>query len=300
MPPGVGSFYQCGRIGHPVHIAHFRMTVQFHSFYRAGIHPAGGKIRYFFDADDGTDGQFMVKFIHDGDAFDFYKSAFFDLFRRFRHLSVWEKHFHCDGVGKVCDVEHENGLFIADFPGIHRQDLSPDHHISHFSGNAVNGDGSVFLKISSVDHIRIGAAADTRTGLPSAEGFILCLLFFPVFTGFPGGLFFLRLLRGTFDLFHGRLFSGSIGRLLKVAGLLLNFLFAVDPGAAFLCLYIFHRNLQGKVAPFAKYLVQNPLQLFPPLPGNHRVRQRDPQRLLPFKLQFSLDQQIIEHSAVFL
>ena len=49
MPPLVGTFYQRFCLGYTIHIAHFCMAVQFHTFFQAVVHTLGGKVIGLFN-----------------------------------------------------------------------------------------------------------------------------------------------------------------------------------------------------------------------------------------------------------
>ena len=66
--PLVCPFYDILRLGNPIHIAHFRMAVEFYPLADTVILTAGAEVKNFLDAHQGTDGQFVVKFIHHGHA----------------------------------------------------------------------------------------------------------------------------------------------------------------------------------------------------------------------------------------
>ena len=154
MSPFVGAFYQHTRIGNAIHITHLCMAVQFHTFFRAVVHPAGGKITDFLDARQGTDRDFMVELVDRGHTFQLQKSTFFDRTADLRHLLVVQEHLYRDRVGKVCDIEHVDGLLVSDLSGFHGGYLSTDRDLTHLSGDGINRD-RIIVKISSVDHIRV-------------------------------------------------------------------------------------------------------------------------------------------------
>ena len=59
--PGFCTVQKDSRIGHSIHIAHLRMTMQFHSLLIRIVHAMSGKICNLFDSHHGADGQLMVK-----------------------------------------------------------------------------------------------------------------------------------------------------------------------------------------------------------------------------------------------
>ena len=71
MPPFIGTFYDIFCLGDTVHITHFGMAVQLHTFSGGSIHSRIGKIRDLLDSRDGADGKFMVELIHHTDTLDF-------------------------------------------------------------------------------------------------------------------------------------------------------------------------------------------------------------------------------------
>ncbi len=77
MSPLVSPLYDILCLGHPVHIAHLRMTVKLHPLPYASVLSGSGKIRYLLNTRQRTDGQLMVKPVHHGHAFDLDKGPFF-------------------------------------------------------------------------------------------------------------------------------------------------------------------------------------------------------------------------------
>ena len=68
MPPFIGAFYNIFGFRDAVHITHFGMAVQFHTFSGGSIHSCISKIRDLLDSGDGADGKLMVKLIHHADS----------------------------------------------------------------------------------------------------------------------------------------------------------------------------------------------------------------------------------------
>ena len=158
MPPFVGTPDQLRRVGDSVHIAHLRMTVEFHPLHRAGISSSDAEIAALFDSHDGHDRQLAVKGIHRRAAFQLHKSS--RLYRRgqLRNLLVFQKNFHADGIRKIRDREHENCSLVPDFPLIHALNFSADHNIPDFLPDSCNLH-AFLVKVAAVDHIRIERTA---------------------------------------------------------------------------------------------------------------------------------------------
>ena len=75
MAPLEGALYNVLCLRNPVHIAHLRVTMEFYALAGAEIHSGAGKIRYFLNTCNGTDGQFVIELINHGDSFYFHKGS---------------------------------------------------------------------------------------------------------------------------------------------------------------------------------------------------------------------------------
>ena len=76
--PGFGSFHNILDLRNTVHIAHFCMTVKLYPFDWAVVCPLAGKILIFFNAPNGTNGQFSVKPVNGCHALEADKVFFFN------------------------------------------------------------------------------------------------------------------------------------------------------------------------------------------------------------------------------
>ena len=80
MSPGFCPVYDVFYIGNAIHITHFCVTVQFHTFLRPGVHPLFAEILDFFDTKHRTDTELSVKPVDCRHAADFQKRTGFDIF----------------------------------------------------------------------------------------------------------------------------------------------------------------------------------------------------------------------------
>ncbi len=107
-------------LGHPVHITHLRVTVQFHALFQAVIHPFAGKILAFFYPYDTAKRQFMIEFINGRHAPDFYKTALNNSLVHVLHGILAHKKFNGNRIRKIRNIKDNNGLFTAaQFPFLH-------------------------------------------------------------------------------------------------------------------------------------------------------------------------------------
>ena len=150
MSPVISTLYKHFGICHTIHITHFCMAVQFHSFLRAGIHSGRGKICNLPDSCHGTNGQLTVKPVNGGYTFELQKSSFFYISGYIRNLLVFKEHFDHNTVCKICYRKDQNRLFITDLPFFHIKNLSSYDDFSHFSRNAFQRNRFSF-KIPSID-----------------------------------------------------------------------------------------------------------------------------------------------------
>ena len=133
MPPLICPFYQCLGFCNTIHITHFGMAVELHTFLGTGIHTAAAEVCDLFDAGNGTYCQLAVKTVNGGNAFKFQKSTFFDFCCYFRYLFIPQEHFDHNRICKICNRKDQDGFFITDLSGFHIHNLSPDDHLTHFS-----------------------------------------------------------------------------------------------------------------------------------------------------------------------
>ena len=243
------------------------------------------KIRNLFDSHYRPDGQLTVIPVNGGNTLNLHKTAFFEGFRYFSHIFVAKKHLYHDGIGKIRHRKNQNGLLIADFSLFHIQNLSPDHHFAHFSGNDFQGNG-IFLKVPSVEQIRIlflSAKPCRFFGihkmLLSVSGFFLSLLGF----------------------FGARIFPAAAT--LGLPADLLHFLIDHPLGipAVFTLL---HRNkfrfdLQIHAAALAEHLFQIFHKHLAFFPSNDRIRQRQMHGMASGKRNgCALKQTVLQHIGI--
>ena len=187
VSPFHGTFDDVFDIGNTIHITHFCMAVQFHTFHRTGVHTGRYKGRDFFNTNDRTDGQLTVKPVNRCYTFDLQKCTFrntaiFD----FIQILIFTEHFYHDRIGKVGNGKHQNRFLTTDRALIHRQNLSTNDNFSHLSHDLFDTD-CFFVKISTVYHIRI-IGSFVRTTIPeipfsakalfeTATVFLFCRLF---------------------------------------------------------------------------------------------------------------------------
>ena len=155
VSPFHGSFDDVFDIGNTIHITHFCMTMQFHSFHRAGIHTGGYKRWNLFNANDRTDSQFTVKTVNGCYTFDLQKCPFRNAtIFNFIQILIFAEHFHHDRISKVCNGKHQNRFFTTDWTLIHKQNLSSNNNFSHLSHDLFDTD-CFFLEVTTIDYIRI-------------------------------------------------------------------------------------------------------------------------------------------------
>ena len=162
MSPFVCLLYNIFYLRYSIHIAHFGMTVKLYTLLWPGIHTSGAEITDFLDSYYRADGQLTVKTINGSDTFQLHKSTFFQILCQLRYLFRCKENLHRNGICEVRNIHHNNGLLISDISGLQCTDTSTDDHFSHFPFNGTDLD-SLFVNISSVDHIRI-----IRTFQPTA------------------------------------------------------------------------------------------------------------------------------------
>ena len=133
MPPFIGSFYNVFHFRHTVHIAHFRMAVQFHPLMHARIHARYREIRYLFHPVNRTYRQLMVKFIYDRRTLDLHKSPRLKLCRQLFILLVRYKNLDCHRIGKVRNIIDQNHSLILDLTFIHIQNPAAHDDIPDLS-----------------------------------------------------------------------------------------------------------------------------------------------------------------------
>ena len=113
VSPFNSLLYNIGDGRHTIHIAHFRMTVKFHSLYWTVVCPLAGKILIFFDSPHRANRQFPVKTVNGSHPPKTNKTAglgsFFDLLQR----CLICKHFYSDGICKICHMKDKNGFSAA-------------------------------------------------------------------------------------------------------------------------------------------------------------------------------------------
>ena len=154
VPPFISPLYDILGLGYPVKVAHLGMAVQFHPLMACRIHSHGSKIFYFPDSRQRTDGQFMVELVQQGHALDLDEASRLQRTRQLLHVLVLGKQFHRHGIREIRHVEHDNGSFILDLPGIHLDDLAPENHLAYLSYHILDGHGFL-LEIPAVNHVWI-------------------------------------------------------------------------------------------------------------------------------------------------
>ena len=100
-PPGLRPLYQVFDLGNPVHIAHFRMAVEFYPFYRAVVHPFCGEILGFLNPPHRTDGQFAVEPVYGGHPLQADKAPRGHSLVHVLQGTLIRKHFYRNGIRKI-------------------------------------------------------------------------------------------------------------------------------------------------------------------------------------------------------
>ena len=165
MAPVMGPSHNILYLRNSVHVAHLGVTVEFHPLLRRRVLPGLGKIRDLTDTGHRSDGQLPVEFIDGGHAFQLDKSSGTDLRQNIRQLIVADEHLHHNGIGKIRHRKHDDGLLIADLPGLKLDDLAPQGDLSHLRYHLDQFNGLV-LKEPSVDLVWIIAFAPGCSGFP--------------------------------------------------------------------------------------------------------------------------------------
>ena len=150
----ISPFYNIFCLRYAIHIAHFRMAMQLHPLADAVIRTGSGEIRYFFNAADRTDRQLIIELIDHRHPFYFHKTSFGKPSSNLIHLIVIYKQFKSQCIRKISNIVKKNRFFIFDLPFIGLDDLSADHHLSHFPDNILDRNRRLF-EIPSIDHIRV-------------------------------------------------------------------------------------------------------------------------------------------------
>ena len=104
MSPFIGTLDNINNIGNTIHITHFGMAMQFHSFISRVIHPLGRKIVDFFDNQSTTaNRQFMIKLVNGNITLDFYKGSFFGIktLEYFVNAFIFHKLFDHNRIRKI-------------------------------------------------------------------------------------------------------------------------------------------------------------------------------------------------------
>ena len=270
MSPLIGALYQGLCLSNAVHIAHFCMAVKLHPFLRAGIHSCTGKVCNFFDSGNGTNGQFTVKTVNGGNAFQLQKGSLFYLFFYFRNLLVPQEHFDHNRVCKIRNRKNKNGFFIPDLSCLYIQNLTSYNDFSHFPCNVFQRNGFT-LKISSIYNIWIAVSSESTPEVASMSLFVKGFFLLLSFSGSFFILFFVRTGRG-FLLFRRFFLFIQLCMFQDIFHFLLNLKNCIFPVLAFLSLFKLKLDLQIHSAAFTEYLMKIFHKDFTFFPGDHRIR----------------------------
>ena len=164
MPPLVRSFDQIFCSGNTIHIAHLCMTVQFHTFLRAGIHSRTAEVSNLFNSGNRTDSKFTVKSVDCRNTFKFQESPFLHRFCYLRHLFITKKHLDHNGICKIRHRKNQNRFFVTDLPCLYI--LTVDNDFAHLTCYGFQID-RITLKISSINHVRIAVPAEAAMEIPT-------------------------------------------------------------------------------------------------------------------------------------
>ena len=305
MAPLVGTFYQSFCLGYTIHIAHFRMTVKFHTLLRAGVHSGAAEIGDFLNSGDGAYGKLTIETVNRSNAFDFQEGTFFHMLFDLRHLLIAQEHFYCDGICEVRNWENQYGLLISNLSRFHIHNLTADDNLSHFLHNIFQWNRLV-LEIPSINNVRIWILAEATTEIaPFAFLFEWLFLERLLFTGClcfllrPGsgclagcGLFscfFLSCRSWCCALF----FCGKSGMLQHISYFLTDLDSCIFAVPALLRLHIIQRNFQVHSTTLAEYFVKIFNKYLTFLSGNHRIRKCHIQAVIFWKCDLCLLEQIV-------
>ncbi len=150
----MGAFQQILYLRHAVHVAHFRMAVQLHTFLRRRIFAGLCKITDFADACHRRNNQLTVKFINIGHAFDFQERAHFYFAQYVGELVISDKQLDCDGIRKVSHREYDNRLLIANLTCLKTDHFPPERNLSHLAYYLAKLHRLV-VKVASIDQVRV-------------------------------------------------------------------------------------------------------------------------------------------------
>ena len=162
MSPFISLFDNIFYLRYAVHIAHLRMTMKFDSFLRPGVHTSCTKITDFLNSDYRSYRQLTVKTVNRRHTFHFHKSTFFQILCQFRYLLRCQKNLYRNRIRKICNIHHDNRLFISDISCLQSTYTSTNNDLPHLTFDCADLDRILF-NIPSVDYIWVIRTLQTTT-----------------------------------------------------------------------------------------------------------------------------------------